>query len=88
MAVASLTLSFMWLHATTAGLATDDGSKVRASVRFLVHFLSAAVFLVSIAISFWSPTAARYFWLLLIPVAVFGGRLEHAAGLEPADASD
>jgi hypothetical protein len=54
----------------------------------VVHFLSAAVFLVSIAISFWSPSGARYFWLLLIPVAVFGGRLEHAAGLEPDSAAD
>ncbi len=88
MAVASLALSLMWLHATTSGLASEHGVKVRASIRFAVHFMSAAVFLASIAISFWSPSAARYFWLLLIPVAVFGGRLERAAGLEPDSASD
>jgi uncharacterized membrane protein len=74
MAFASLMLSLMSIHTTTAGLAHAEGEKRPLRPASLLRFLSAAVFLGSIALSYWSVDKAKWFWLLLIPVAFIPDR--------------
>ena len=69
MGFASLMLSLMGVHVRTAGLADPEGRPGRLARAHVVGFLSPAVFLLSLLVSFWSADAAKALWLLLIPIA-------------------
>ena len=70
MAVIGLALTLIWGYAWVAGLiseAVDEGHK-RAV--FWISAAGSAAFFVSIPIAFWNAGAAKYFWLVLIPISL------------------
>jgi uncharacterized membrane protein len=70
-----LTLNAIWAHAWHAGLM--DPVVDRAMYRYSFENLLPVpvVFLASVPLAFWSPAAAMYMWLLLIPAGFVTGRL-------------
>jgi uncharacterized membrane protein len=84
MAFACLMLTIMALHVTTAGLASPDSKGERLKPADFLQFLSAAVFLASIPISFWNVDWAQRCWLLLIPIAFIPDKHDRAKRIKPA----
>lgn len=69
-ALVALASSALSLHAGRRGLA-DPAALAAGHGRTLPV---AAVFLASVPVAFWSPDAAKYLWLLLIPAQRWGVR--------------
>jgi hypothetical protein len=56
------------LHLSRSGLLDPDPGAAQLRASILGGLGSVAVFAVSILIALWNPTAAEYFWLVLIPL--------------------
>jgi len=70
-----LILNAIWSHAWHAGLMDPqvDRTVYRYSFNSLIPV--PVVFLASVPVAFWSPAAAMYMWLLLIPAGFVADRL-------------
>lgn len=73
-AVVSLLLGTMTVYADRAGL-VDAGEYRRPA---WLGYLNAVVFGLSIPLAFYNSDLAKYFWLLLIPLGIWSGRLRRA----------
>lgn len=74
--IASLITWYIWHYATSGHRLVDSNLEQRViSFNSLLTLLSAAVFVLSIGISFWSPLLAMYSWLLTAAVHPLVDRL-------------
>jgi uncharacterized membrane protein len=69
MAFASLLLGLIAVHVDAAGLAQEPATHGRLRLVMLSQLGATVVFGASAGIAFISPSGAKYFWLLLIPLA-------------------
>jgi uncharacterized membrane protein len=74
MALASLLLTLMSVHASAAGLLEESAGRRPGFLGTGLSLLVAIVFGLSIPLAFWDADWAKYFWLLLIPVSILQGR--------------
>ena len=74
MLAASLTLSLIWLYARRAGLVDSNAPAGFDRSQLLRGVGVALVFLLSIAIAPVSSDAAKFSWLLILPVQFFASR--------------
>ena len=68
---ASLLSALLWWYPLTHGLVRDDLPAREARSGVVRPMLTAAVFGVSILIAFYNADWAKYFWAVLIPVAIW-----------------
>lgn len=80
MAVVSLSLAASGVYAGAREL--FDGEEPGATVGLVLYrsLITGAIFLVSIPIAFHDPSAAQYFWLLLIPAGFMARFFRAGAG--------
>ena len=80
MATASLLLGSMSVHASRRGL-TDPDVRARGDLKAVTisQYGTAIVFYLSAALAFVDADAAKYFWLLLIPLGFVRGRFLRVA---------
>jgi TMEM175 potassium channel family protein len=64
----------LWVYLVRAGLAKPDVTRRLASYASTRILFTSAIFALSIALSFWSVSAAQDSWILVIVVQRFVGR--------------
>jgi uncharacterized membrane protein len=69
-ALASLLLALMWAYACGRKLTAVDLPAHERRSGIVAPLATAAVFLGSIPIAFWNPTAARFSWIAVLVVAI------------------
>ncbi|MGW2958666.1 TMEM175 family protein [Streptomyces sp. NPDC001220] len=80
-------LCAMYLRLLTApALATADVEPGRLRTAVRSNLLVVLVFATAIPVAFWSPTLAKYWWLLAIPVRAVHRRPAETAAAAPAEA--
>ena len=70
MVASGLALTGIWLHANRRDLIDESVSRRDRQAMLTKTVLSSAVFAISIPLAFVQPDAAKYFWLLLIPINI------------------
>ncbi|HEY8269188.1 MAG TPA: TMEM175 family protein [Xanthobacteraceae bacterium] len=78
----ALLSAVLWVYALRAGLVDPQITDFQKLRGLLPPLFTAAVFALSIAISFYDADLAKYFWLLLIPIFLL------SIGREPARGQD
>lgn len=70
MVLSGLTLTWIWLYADRRDLIDESISSHQRQTMLIKTVLSSVVFAISIPLAFVQPDAAKYFWLLLIPLNI------------------
>lgn len=78
-AISPLLLALLWLYARGKGLLAPEMPRSERWIGVASPLASAAVFLGSIPVAFWSPVAARMSWILVFIIAM-GIRLAISRG--------
>ena len=82
MVTVALLSALLWVYALRAGLVDPQITDFQKRRGLLAPLFTAAVFALSIGISFYDADLAKYFWLLLIPIFWFSIGREPARGKE------
>lgn len=77
MAAINIVPFLLWRHARLNGLLADSVSPALFRYLQLSPLHVAVVFLLSIPVAFVDASAAMYFWILILPVSLVWGRLQH-----------
>jgi uncharacterized membrane protein len=80
-AAAGVAEAAFWLYASRASAGLADPLVARVRVPYLLRALRApAVFLLSVPVAPFSPTAAKYLWILMVPLSMIIARVAPTGG--------